>query len=79
MCEASREPDGVRTKIQTSVGAGGSVRHRIDVELPDVGRLRLDVSNDSGADRGRPAQPDSPLMMEEARAMALHVGGRIAG
>jgi hypothetical protein len=79
MCEASREPDGVRTKIQTSVGAGGSVRHRIDVELPDVGRLRLDVSNDSGTGRGRPAQPDSPLMMEEARAVALNVAGRIAG
>lgn len=79
MCEASREPDGVRTKIQTSVGARGSVRHRIDVELPDVGRMRLDVSNDSGPDRGRPAHPDSPLMMEEARAMALHVAGRIAG
>ncbi|MFG3706927.1 hypothetical protein ACGF7U_19665 [Micromonospora sp. NPDC047670] len=78
MCEASREPDGVRTKIQTSVGAGGIVRHRVDVELPDVGRLRLDVSNDSGIEPGRPVQPDAPLGMEEARAVALNVSGRIA-
>ncbi|WP_091100856.1 hypothetical protein [Micromonospora citrea] len=79
LCEASREPDGVRAKIQTSVDPDGIVRHRVDVELPEVGRLRLDVSNDSGTDPGRPAQPDAPLVMEEARAVALNVSGRIAG
>ncbi|MGW4499300.1 hypothetical protein ACWENR_11900 [Micromonospora sp. NPDC004336] len=79
MCEASREPDGVRTRLQTSVDPGGIVRHRVDVELPDVGRLRLDVSNDSGTDPVRPAQPDAPLVMEEVRAVALNVSGRITG
>ncbi|MEU9505460.1 hypothetical protein AB0D32_04155 [Micromonospora sp. NPDC048170] len=75
MCEASDAPAGARTRAQTSVGADGSVRHLVDVELRNAGRLRLDVANDA---RARSELSDSPLLMEEARAVALHVVARLA-
>lgn len=76
MCEASREPDGVRTKIETSVDTAGMVRHRVDVELPEGGRLQLDVSNTSGKAAAPPVS-DAPLLMEEARAVALNIAAGI--
>ncbi|MDO3703503.1 hypothetical protein Q3W71_17675 [Micromonospora sp. C28SCA-DRY-2] len=74
LCDESPAPDGTRTKVQTSVGRDGSVRHRVDVELPEHGRLRLDVHNGSGA---VPPAADAPLLMEEAQAVALDVAARI--
>ncbi|MCM0674629.1 hypothetical protein NCC78_08005 [Micromonospora phytophila] len=76
LCDESSAPDGTRTRIQTSVGRDGSVRHRVDVELPAAGRLQLDVSNISGQAEDPPAS-DAPLLMEEARAVALNIAARI--
>ncbi|MGS2617293.1 hypothetical protein ACVCAH_22615 [Micromonospora sp. LZ34] len=76
LCDESPAPDGTRMKVQTSVGRDGSVRHRVDVELPEAGRLQLDVSNRSGKTDHRPAS-DAPLLMGEARAVAQNIATRI--
>ncbi|WP_433388743.1 hypothetical protein [Micromonospora sp. KLBMP9576] len=75
LCDETPAPDGTRTKVQ-SVGTGGSVRHRVDVELLAGGRLQLDVSNAAGKAEAAPAS-DAPLLMEQARAVALGVAVQI--
>ncbi len=79
VCEEGSTPSGAKMRIETHTGKRQqSVQHTVLIQLPDNRALEVSVLNMVGVDESAvPAQPESPLSVEQLRAIALEIAEQV--